>query len=101
MDELIDRYGEPPKAVMGLVNVALTRNRAARMHIKEITQRGSKMLFFIDQPQVCHIQALSKRYKNRIRFVDTGKRHFAVALDKKQLPAQLMLEVIDLMAAAQ
>ena len=101
VDELIDRYGEPPKAVMGLVNVALTRNRAARMHIKEITQRGSKMLFFIDQPQVCHIQALSKRYKNRIRFVDTGKRHFAVALDKKQLPAQLMLEVIDLMAAAQ
>ncbi len=101
VDELIDRYGEPPKAVMGLVNVALTRNRAARMHIKEITQRGSKMLFFIDQPQVCHIQALSKKYKNRIRFVDTGKRHFAVALDKKQLPAQLMLEVIGIMEMSQ
>ena len=71
------------------------------LHETGITQRGSKMLFFIDQPEVCHIQALSKKYKNRIRFVDTGKKHFAVTLDKKQLPAQLMLEVIDLMAAAQ
>ena len=99
--ELIDRYGEPPKAVMGLVNVALTRNRAAKMHIKEINQRGDKMLFFIDQPEICHIQALSSHYKNRIRFVDGAKRHFAVALDKKQQPQALMLEVIDIMARSQ
>ncbi|MBR7007257.1 MAG: transcription-repair coupling factor [Ruminococcus sp.] len=101
IDELIDRYGEPPKAVMGLINVALTRNRASLMHITEIVQRGDKVLFFITCPEICHIQALSKFYKNRIRFVDSGKQHFAVTLDKKQQPHALMLEVIDIMEKSQ
>jgi len=101
IDELIDRYGEPPKAVMGLINVALTRNRASLMHITEIVQRGDKVLFFITCPEICHIQALSKFYKNRIRFVDSGKQHFAVTLDKKQQPHALMLEVIGIMEKSQ
>ena len=35
IDELIDRYGDPPKSVLGLVNVALTRNTASKLGIKE------------------------------------------------------------------
>ena len=101
VDELIDRYGEPPKAVMGLVNIALTRNRALRLKITEIVQRGEKVFFYIAQPEICHIQALSAFYKNRIRFVDSGKPYFAVALDKKQQPHELMTQVIDIMDKAQ
>ncbi len=101
VDELIDRYGEPPKSVMGLVNVALTRNRACRLKITEIVQRGEKVLFYIAQPEVCHIQALSAFYKDRIRFYDSGKPYFAVALDKKQQPHTLMVQVIDIMDKAQ
>ena len=100
VDELIDRYGEPPKSVMGLVNVALTRNRACRLKITEIVQRGEKVLFYIAQPEVCHIQALSALYKNRIRFYDSGKPYFAVTLDKKQPAHILMTQVIDVMDKA-
>ncbi len=101
IDELCDRYGEPPKAVMGLVNVALTRNSALQLHITEINQRGEKVLFFISQPEICHIQALSGFYKNRIRFVDQVKPYFAVRLEKKQQPHELMAQVIDIMISSQ
>ncbi len=37
-DELIDRFGEPPEAVQGLIDVALLRNLAANIGIYEIRQ---------------------------------------------------------------
>lgn len=96
LDELIDRYGEPPKSVMGLVNVALTRNSASRLRIKEITQRGENVLFYV-RPDISHIQALSEFYKNRIRFFDCDKPYFSVKLDKKQKAGDLMAQVIRIM----
>ena len=35
-DELCDRFGEPPASVMGLIHIALIRNRAAENDIREI-----------------------------------------------------------------
>ena len=45
LDEIIDRYGEPPKPVLNLVSVALLRCRAAAVGIREITQKGGSILF--------------------------------------------------------
>ena len=47
LDEIIDRYGEPPKPVMNLVAVALLRSRAAGAGISEITQKGNSILFVL------------------------------------------------------
>lgn len=99
IDELIDRYGEPPKAVMGLINVALTRNMASKLKITEVSQRGQNLVFYIKQPEISQIQALSGKYKNRVKFVDDDKPHFSVALDKKQKASDLMTEVIKLMGS--
>ena len=97
IDELIDRYGDPPKSVMGLINVALTRNSAARLKITEISQRGQRVVFYIKQPEIGAIQALSSKYKNRIKFSDGDKPNFSVMLDKKQKASELMTEVIRVM----
>ena len=70
IDELIDRYGDPPKSVLGLVNVALTRNTASKLGIKEITQRGDKVLFFVKTAEVEQNTSVVWSYKNRIRFFD-------------------------------
>ncbi len=101
IDELIDRFGDPPKSVLGLINIALTRNTASRLKITEISQRGENVLFFIQHPEVSQIQALSAFYKNRIRFVDGGKPYFSVRLDKKQKTPALMTEVIGIMDKAE
>ena len=37
-DELIDRYGNPPKSVVGLIEVARLRNMASACNIVEISQ---------------------------------------------------------------
>ncbi len=43
LDELIDRFGEPPQSVKVLVDVALLRNMAASFGFKEISQRGDTL----------------------------------------------------------
>lgn len=98
IDELIDRFGEPPRSVMGLINVALTRNLASRLKITEISQRGDNVIFYIQRPEVEQIQALSKKYGNRIKFVDSGKPYFSVKLEKKQKASELMTEAVKTMA---
>ena len=40
VDELIDRFGEPPASVKGLIDVALLRNTAAQFGFKEIQSKG-------------------------------------------------------------
>lgn len=101
LDELIDRFGDPPKSVIGLINIALTRNTASRLKITEISQRGENVLFFIQRPEVAQIQALSAYYKNRIKFADGAKPYFSVRLDKKQKSPALMTEVIKVMDNAE
>ena len=46
IDELIDRFGDVPKAVMGLIDVALIRNLASAYGIYEIKQENQKILLF-------------------------------------------------------
>ena len=47
-DELIDRFGEPPQSVNGLLQIALLRNRASTLGIREIRQQEGKLLLFRD-----------------------------------------------------
>ena len=45
LDELLDRYGEPPKSVLALMDVALLRTAAAEVGVRDITQRGETVTF--------------------------------------------------------
>ena len=45
-DELIDRYGDVPRAVEGLIEVAKLRRIAQKMHLTEIIQSGDIMIFY-------------------------------------------------------
>lgn len=47
IDELIDRFGDVPKSVMGLIDVALIRNTAAKYGIYEIKQQNNSILMYI------------------------------------------------------
>ena len=45
MDEMIDRYGEPPKSVLALLDVALLRAAAAKAGVSDITQKKDVLRF--------------------------------------------------------
>ncbi len=100
IDELIDRYGEPPKAILGLIQVSLLRNSAASLGITEITQRSGSLQFYIQQPEPEQIAALSAKYGRRILFSCVDKPYIGVKLLPDQEPAALMQEVIGTMTEA-
>ena len=44
LDEIVDRYGDPPKGVMNLIGIALLRAEAARAGISDIRQKDGAVL---------------------------------------------------------
>lgn len=97
IDELIDRYGDPPKSVEGLINASLLRNTAAGLGITEIQQRKENMFFYIEQPSPEQINAISSAYKGRVTFNCLSKPYISVKLDKGQKPEKLMESVLSIM----
>ena len=97
LDELIDRYGEPPKAIIGLVNVALMRNTASALGITEITQRGENLLFYIKAPSMEQISRLSGAYKGRVLFNCLDKPYISLKLGAKEKISDLMQAVLDIL----
>lgn len=100
IDEFIDRYGEPPKAILGLVSVALLRNTAAKLGITEISQRNGCVLFYIASPEMSQIKALSSSFKGRVLFNSLSKPYISVKLLPQQKPEQLIDDVIQIMTEA-
>ena len=75
IDEMMDRYGDPPKAVYTLLDVALLRAAAARAGISDISQRGDRLRFLIADFAV---EAIAKvcampKYRQRLQ-LSAGER---------------------------
>ena len=100
IDELIDRYGEPPKSVAGLAEASLLRNMASGMGITEIQQRNGSMFFYTEHPDMKQINALSKQFRGRILFNSLSKPYISVKMEKGVRPEALMRLVLDVMAEA-
>lgn len=100
LDELIDRYGDPPKSVVGLLDAALLRNTASQLGITEIQQRRESLIFYIESPSPEQIAALSKSFRSRILFNSLDKPYISVRLVRDQQPESLMGEVLDVMKNA-
>ena len=76
LDEIIDRYGEPPKGVLNLVEVALLRANARKADICDIRQKSSEIYFTLSNLNFEAITALCAQpdYKDRIQFVASAKQ---------------------------
>lgn len=96
IDELIDRYGEPPESVMGLIEVSLLRNKAAHLGITEISQKNSSMYFYTEYLSMEQITALSIKYKGKITFNGSGKSYVSVKISPKTKPFDMMRETVDI-----
>ncbi len=77
-DELIDRFGEPPEAVQGLVEVALLRNMAANAGIYEIKQNGDTLLLYQRTLDLALGAQLSAALKGRVMISAGSKPYLAV-----------------------
>lgn len=96
IDELIDRYGDPPKSVIGLIDVSLLRNKAAKLGITEITQKNAAMQFYTEYLNGAQIAGLSKAYKGKIVFNGTGRSYVAVKISPKVKPFDMMRDTVEI-----
>ena len=75
LDEIVDRYGEPPRGVLNLVDIALLRAKAKECAITDIRQKAGEIWFTLAQ---LNFEAVSRicsdaDYQKRVQFVASAK----------------------------
>ena len=83
-DELIDRYGDPPRTVNNLIAVALLRADAARSGILEIDQKGTNLHFYLSDFQLERVSTLCAERKYQGRLVVAPGERPCIALRLKK-----------------
>ncbi len=98
LDELIDRYGEPPEAVRSLVDVAMLRNMAAAMGIREIAQRENVLLFYAARLDMQAVSRIVGTLRGRV-MVNAGKRpYLSLKIEKDETPLDGIREALRALA---
>lgn len=93
IDELIDRFGDVPKSVMGLIDVALIRNVAAQNGIFEIKQQNGSILLFIQNIKSEKIGKLLTENKGRAMLTATQKPYITLRLMEGETPLSVLKTV--------
>ena len=77
LDEIVDRYGEPPRGVLNLIDIALLRAQARSAGITDIRQKAGDVLFTMGNLNFEAVSALcaDPDYKARVQFLATAKQH--------------------------
>ena len=75
LDEIVDRYGEPPKGVLNLIDIALLRAKARAVGIKEIRQKSGDVYFTLANLNFEAVGNLcaDPDYKQRVTFLPNAK----------------------------
>ena len=94
VDELIDRFGDPPQPVLNLLTVAKIRNISREIGIKRIAEGSQNMEFYFDGEPRCPVEnlmALTKKYGSKVKF-DNANR--AVYIDLSIVPRATMHDFV-------
>jgi len=97
IDELCDRFGDPPKAVMGLIDIALFRSRAAANGIYEITQMPGALKLKINEIKEEQVARICDGLKGRAFLVPTEEPYYTVKLLKGQSVSDALKEIAEIL----
>ncbi|WP_050617550.1 transcription-repair coupling factor [Intestinimonas massiliensis (ex Afouda et al. 2020)] len=97
VDELVDRYGDPPRPVNNLISVALLRAAAAKCGVTEIAQRGERLNFTLRDPDLARVSAIAGRpaYRGRLLFSAGDKPYLSLKVKKGEDPVKLSSKLIE------
>jgi transcription-repair coupling factor (superfamily II helicase) len=96
-DELIDRFGDPPASVNGLVQVALLRNRASRLGIREIKQQNGRLLLFRDGFDMKRVAALIAAMRGRVMLNAGARPYVSVKVPDGAEPLDVLEQTLALL----
>ena len=98
-DELIDRFGEPPTAVQGLIDVALLRNMAAALDIYEVKQQTDTLLLYQKTLNMEVGARMTAALKGRVLISAGAKPYFAVKIQKGLTALDTLREALEAASA--
>ncbi len=100
MDELIDRFGEPPEAVKGLIDIALLRGTASELGVSEVKQQGESLLLYMAELDMERVGKLVKGMNGRVLLSAGSRPYLSVKLRRGQSPLKALEEVLGVMRAS-
>ena len=97
-DELIDRFGDPPESVLGLIKISTIRGKAAKNNIYEITIEGDRIVFKSDNLDMDRVYKAATHYSGRFTVsAGNGRPYISVKLLKDENKLSLIERVLDYM----
>lgn len=84
IDELIDRYGEPPKDVSGLIKIARLRALAIELGINEISQKPGMLMLYPENFDMKLTERFIKSYGKGVMIGAGNKPYIAVKTQNRQ-----------------
>ena len=94
IDELVDRFGEPPKSVMGLIDIALLRNKAMAADIYEIVKDGNDVALHLTQFNQETFLKLGSVFGDRMKMNNSDVVTFIIRPKKAQNISSLITEIV-------
>ncbi len=94
-DELIDRFGEPPTAVQGLIDVALLRNMASALGVYEVKQQTDTLLLYQKTLNMEIGARMTAALKGRVLISAGAKPYFAVKIAKGLTALDTLREALE------
>ena len=93
-DELLDRFGDPPRPVNQLIAVALLRGEAAACGITEISQKGAVLHLVLDSFVLEQVSRLAAGFGGRLLFSPGDKPLLTLKLRRGENPLEQAEEVV-------
>ncbi|MGN0975869.1 MAG: transcription-repair coupling factor, partial [Gemmiger sp.] len=97
LDELIDRYGDPPRSVQGLVDISLIRVTAARAGVSEIVQKGDTLMLYSDVIGPGQLRQLMDAMPHRVMLCTVGRPYLALKVQRGEEPRVLLRDAVALL----
>ena len=94
LDELIDRYGDPPPSVSDLVNVSLVRVQASAVGVTEVTQKKDTLTLQLESLELPMIRGLLVAFNGRVVTGAGAKPYLSVTLQKEEKPLELLQSIL-------
>ncbi len=101
IDELIDRFGEPPQSVQGLIDIALLRSRCEKCGILSVEQQGVYVRIFPRSIEPTHIAALSAQLGKLFRLNAGAKPYYEIRIVGKLTPTDILDGALKAIEAAE
>ena len=100
IDELCDRFGEPPQEVMGLMDIALLRNVAAQNGIDEITGDSKTVELHIKNFVSENVAAVVHKLNGMAVLITSGRPCYRVKIPASKTPAAILNQIAARLAEA-